>query len=1032
MTKLTKREIAELIREMPDASDDEILAEVRRLEAGEPAKNSPPFLLKAKEAIKAVPDVLRLLTQEPRATLQGGFEGAKEGAMNVAPTAARVIPAIGGAMVGTALGGPVGTAVGGGVGAAGGEALAQKLEGREKLNKKQIALQGVLGAVPVVGKAGSLTRTVLSRGGQGAVLGAAGAAGTQLAEGNTPTFGDVVTGGALGAAFGGVGGAAESRALRHAQEVRDALSHPPQASRIPETFNTSDEALDAATLRPQVSGFLDPVRFTDPVRSPLVDGTDYAIVTWANPGKPLSPEENAQRMAALAVELKRRGHEPILQKGVFDGEEESFLIPGMGAQEAKELGRMGDQVSVIHREGYTRLADNATFPNQGVTFERVGHDPFDNYYSVIELPGHGAVKYRLRVPEEAFDAPATPLASGTPEAHGSVLPPSADASSGTAGASTLTPPLQTQGTSALDSAVRPQASGPLAAHVLDAQPTPQHPLQDGAQTVTPSGQTPDTSKSTVALNPDVVKNIGSAGLLLGASALEDNDPDSDYHGIAQAMAVVGAAGLGRNLRAAARPKGVFRTDKGFRIVHPVTGREVKVGLGANTDNVRPPKTTQGIPPKWAKRLGRVGLKNGTAPPVLALEDVIQIDRHGNLRFTKEVEARLRTLFQYGDSLFANGGDAEWIENGILDDLLKFLPVEDPKVASHRLIGATSPANDVIGNTLDTMRIAIRAKLQGITGPVTREVAHRLMRGIGNRPAKNANVGRALSGESLQSYAPPDPFTEGKAEDLSKGMAGKLDAIPFDMWWARAIGLAHDAQPLNGISYKLLYDAGADVAARVGQDPFPFMAKVWAAMKHLHDGGGGLAPNKLARDIGIGQIDLFDASTTPSGAQGKKMLRQIMQGGSELVGSLGVSKRATKILGEDATARNLVKVAKDADYKNLRVLRPGRVENIVDRQTYREKVTNRKPTTSFDQGIKDATQATGKVLARRKAVMAKSVEGLGKHIQQRWTKGTPEQPLLPGLSPDKQLMLERVTELLFPEKVARKRFTKALREALKNK
>jgi hypothetical protein len=428
-------------------------------------------------------------------------------------------------------------------------------------------------------------------------------------------------------------------------------------------------------------------------------------------------------------------------------------------------------------------------------------------------------------------------------------------------------------------------------------------------------------------------------------------------------------------------------------------------------------TTSGIAKGWEQRLARVGLREGQPPPAKSLQELSTI-RHGKLHFNKEVEARLRTLFQYGNTLFKDGG-AEWLENGILDDLLKFLPVENPKVASHRLFGATSPAQEVPGNLMDTLRVAIRAKLRQASGKLdlSREgVQNDLMRGIGNRPSKAGNVQRALTGEQLQSYPAPDPLPAGKTEDLAKGMAGEVDAIPFDMWWARAVGLKHDAQPANGLSYKLLYEAGADIARREGVDPFPFMAKVWAAMKHLHSSGdGGIAPNALARDIGLGQANLFDGSTTPGGAEGQKMLRQIMKGGAELLGPTGVSKRAAKTLEEEAQARHLMKVAKDSGFKGLRVMRSTKIENRLDKQSYREQVTERAENVPFRAAVKNAEQQTRARLNSLRDRERKSVQRLVKHLAQQWAKGTPEQPGLPLQKPSKAELEQKALDLLFPSK-----------------
>jgi hypothetical protein len=225
-----------------------------------------------------------------------------------------------------------------------------------------------------------------------------------------------------------------------------------------------------------------------------------------------------------------------------------------------------------------------------------------------------------------------------------------------------------------------------------------------------------------------------------------------------------------------------------------------------------------------------------------------------------------------------------------------------------------------------------------------------------------------------------------------------------------------------------------VAKRAGVEPFPFMAKVWATMKQLHGSdAGGTAPNDLAGKIGLGQKDLFDGSTTPGGKAGQKMLRQVMKGGTELLAPTGVSKRAVTMQGEDEAARNLLKVAKDADYKGLRVQRHGKVENIMDREAYKTEVSNRSDKTSFDKALKNSQQAVQKRMTGRKETMAQSVEDLAQHIVKRWKKGTENQPLLPKLGkPDEKLVFQRVMELLAPDKAEKAKYKQAMKPPAQKK
>lgn len=191
-----------------------------------PKKAEPSFWQKAVEAAKSIPDVAKLLFEEPTATVKGGLEGAAEGAVNAAdtviPMGLRVGGAIGGGIAGgavsapTVAGIPLGVVGGGAAGAGLGETLAEEYETlrghRKGLNPTQIATQTALGAVPVFGQAGTVGKAVLSRGGQGAVMGGVSSAATDLAEGKMPTVGGVAQGTALGALLGAGGGALEARA----------------------------------------------------------------------------------------------------------------------------------------------------------------------------------------------------------------------------------------------------------------------------------------------------------------------------------------------------------------------------------------------------------------------------------------------------------------------------------------------------------------------------------------------------------------------------------------------------------------------------------------------------------------------------------------------------------------------------------------------------------------------------------------------------------------------------------------------------
>jgi hypothetical protein len=129
----------------------------------------------------------------------------------------RIGSAIAGGGIGLALGGPPGAIIGGMIGAGAGELGAEQIEVnqgiRKQINPGQVGLQTALGAIPIAGRASTLGRTMLSRGGQGALLGGVSAGASELVEGRTPTLGGVASGALLGAAVGAPLGALEARAL---------------------------------------------------------------------------------------------------------------------------------------------------------------------------------------------------------------------------------------------------------------------------------------------------------------------------------------------------------------------------------------------------------------------------------------------------------------------------------------------------------------------------------------------------------------------------------------------------------------------------------------------------------------------------------------------------------------------------------------------------------------------------------------------------------------------------------------------------
>jgi hypothetical protein len=221
-------------------------------------------------------------------------------------TADVVIPAalrVGGGVAGAALGGlltaPTGPgaiagASGGGlVGSAAGDALAQGYEmlrgNRDDYNLAQTAIEGAVGAVPVIGKTGKLGATMLRRGVQGAALNtAADVAQQTLAEGRGLAEVDVprVAGAAaLGGVLGAGGGAVETRLANRR------VATPAVAAAADDV--TPSAPRQAAPDLPKVS-----VDAPPPVAAPPVDLPPVDVDPVRTPRTPPTPE--AVRLARVA------------------------------------------------------------------------------------------------------------------------------------------------------------------------------------------------------------------------------------------------------------------------------------------------------------------------------------------------------------------------------------------------------------------------------------------------------------------------------------------------------------------------------------------------------------------------------------------------------------------------------------------------------------------------------------------------------------------------------------------------------------
>ena len=168
----------------------------------------------------------------------------------VVPAAMRVGGAISGAVLGS-IAGPPGVIAGGAAGSGLGEYGAEQFETmtgqRTAINPTQVATQTALGAIPLGRVPGAsataeeiarfAARLPLRRTGQGAVLGGASAAATELAEtGELPSVSRLAVPAAFGAVLGGVGGRVE-RAPMNARTARlaaeEAAARAPRAALPP-------------------------------------------------------------------------------------------------------------------------------------------------------------------------------------------------------------------------------------------------------------------------------------------------------------------------------------------------------------------------------------------------------------------------------------------------------------------------------------------------------------------------------------------------------------------------------------------------------------------------------------------------------------------------------------------------------------------------------------------------------------------------------------------------------------------------------
>ena len=159
-------------------------------------------------------------------------------------------------------------------------------------------------------------------------------------------------------------------------------------------------------------------RFMDPETLPqaLEDGTNYGILSAANPGEKLSAAENAARHQNLLGDVRAKYYRPLEQKGVYGGEPEpSVLVPGLTPEETKALGKKYGQEAVISNQGWHRLGDDATFSRSGPTEFDPERSDFYSELNEVTLPDGRKVRYAQQYPDSAYEPAVRESQSASPE-----------------------------------------------------------------------------------------------------------------------------------------------------------------------------------------------------------------------------------------------------------------------------------------------------------------------------------------------------------------------------------------------------------------------------------------------------------------------------------------------------------------------------------------------------------------------------------------------------------------------------------------
>lgn len=148
-----------------------------------------------------------------------------------------------------------------------------------------------------------------------------------------------------------------------------------------------------------------------------------AILTPENPkAQPLSPQQNAARAEEFEKELAAAGYGFRIVSGMYEGPEDSYLVPHMTLDDAKRFAYKYGQESFIHssRDG-EGMKHSLEYPDYGAEVVDPSYDE-ETYGKILEVPpqvqiasstpadsvlGHGdmasASDYYSHVPDKSWD-----------------------------------------------------------------------------------------------------------------------------------------------------------------------------------------------------------------------------------------------------------------------------------------------------------------------------------------------------------------------------------------------------------------------------------------------------------------------------------------------------------------------------------------------------------------------------------------------------------------------------------------------------